>query len=144
MGVSMNLGTLLESKQEFHYLMTKRRSVISRRPNSLWMRESSKDDNHLSKEGEEKVNTVRSKRAWLDVAASILDVANTKVGVNKSRIVYKANLNFHRFERYIEVLMGKGLIEEHSGSGALLKTTERGREFLRRYGSMRELIWHTW
>ena len=82
---------------------------------------------------------VRSRRGWLEVVADILDAANKRGGVNKTRIVYKANLNFRRIESYLEILMEGGLIEKHSAEG-LFKTTERGRDFLKRYREIREFI----
>jgi len=83
----------------------------------------------------------RSRRGWLDLVADILDVANKEGGVNKTRIVYRANLNFRRLEGYMEPLMERGLIRENSeGGDALFETTERGREFLNRYRKTRDLL----
>ncbi|MCW4020937.1 MAG: winged helix-turn-helix domain-containing protein [Candidatus Bathyarchaeota archaeon] len=82
----------------------------------------------------------RERRGWIEVVASILDAANKKGGVNKTSIVYRANLNFGRLERYMEVLMEKGLIEQQLEGDLLFKTSERGKEFLDRYKRIRELI----
>jgi len=83
----------------------------------------------------------RSRRDWLEVIADILDVANKEGGVNKTRIVYRANLNFHRLERYMEALKERNLIREHSVKGDdLFETTEKGREFLSRYRKTRDII----
>ncbi|MBE9594879.1 MAG: winged helix-turn-helix domain-containing protein, partial [Proteobacteria bacterium] len=45
----------------------------------------------------------------------------------KTPIVYKANLNFKRVDAYLPYLVDKGLIEN---TGAVYKTTEKGKEFL--------------
>ncbi len=51
---------------------------------------------------------------------------------NKMRIMYKANLNFDRFNRYFGDLLRKGFIEEMNNSNgrAEYKITERGRTLL--------------
>jgi len=91
--------------------------------------------------GTEGVWVTRSRRGWLEVIADILEVANKEGGVNKTRIVYRANLNFHRLERYMETLTERKLIRENSAEGdALFETTEKGREFLNRYRKTRDLI----
>ncbi len=48
------------------------------------------------------------------------------------RVMYKANLNFERFNRYFYDLLRKGFIEEKNGSDGRLvyKTTERGKTLL--------------
>jgi predicted transcriptional regulator len=58
------------------------------------------------------------------------------------RIMYKANLNFERFNRYFQDLLRKGFIEEKNGSNGHLtyKTTERGRTLLKVLRRAEELI----
>lgn len=58
------------------------------------------------------------------------------------RIVYKANLNFERFNRYFNDLLRKGFIEEINGSDkrVLYRTTERGRELLAILEKAQELV----
>jgi len=53
-------------------------------------------------------------------------------GSNKTRILYGANLNFLRFDRYVSELLDKGLIVEVNDSkgGLTYKTTEKGKELL--------------
>jgi predicted transcriptional regulator len=83
---------------------------------------------------------VRERRGWIEVVADILDAANRRAGVNKTSIVYKANLNFGRLEHYMEFLINKGLMQKKSDDEVLFKTTEKGKEFLDRYRKVRELI----
>ncbi len=51
---------------------------------------------------------------------------------NKMRVMYKANLNFERFNRYFYDLLRKGFIEEMNDSNgrSVYKTTERGKTLL--------------
>jgi len=54
-------------------------------------------------------------------------------GANKTRIMYRANLNFLRFERYFSELLDKGLIAEVNNptSGKVIyETTEEGKTLL--------------
>ena len=65
----------------------------------------------------------------IDILSEALDEAN------KTRIMYRANLNFLRFNRYFCELMDAGLIEVFdnpgSGCGVMYRTTENGRELLK-------------
>jgi len=51
---------------------------------------------------------------------------------NKTRIMYRANLNFLRFDRYVSELLEKGLITEVSGPKGCFtyKTTDKGKALL--------------
>ena len=53
-------------------------------------------------------------------------------GVNKTRIVYYANLNFPRLNRYLRVLSGLGFLakEIRANGSVLYKTTPAGVYFL--------------
>jgi len=59
--------------------------------------------------------------------------------------MYRANLNFLRFDRYFDRLLEAGLVEvvDNPGSesgGVVYRTTERGRELLETLKSASELI----
>jgi predicted transcriptional regulator len=83
----------------------------------------------------------RSRRDWHDIMADILEVTDKEGGVNKTRIVYRANLNFRRLEGYMEDLTESNLLRENSiGGDALFETTEKGREFLSHYRKIRTFI----
>jgi predicted transcriptional regulator len=81
----------------------------------------------------------KTKRALFDVFSSILEVADKKGGVNKTAIVYNANLNFLRAEEHIRLLVDHGLLCTF-GDGTKYCTTEKGREFIQRYRSLLQLI----
>lgn len=53
-------------------------------------------------------------------------------GANKTRIIYRANLNFLRFNRYFSELVEKGLIVgvDNPGGGVVYQTTEKGKALL--------------
>ncbi len=80
------------------------------------------------------------RRSWPEITTDILEVALTPS--NKMRIMYKANLNFERFNRYFYDLLRKGFIEEKNGSNGRLvyKATERGRTLLKVLRKARELV----
>jgi predicted transcriptional regulator len=67
----------------------------------------------------------------------IMDVLSEALGgANKTRIMYRANLNFLRFNRYFCELLDAGLVEvfDNPGSksgGIVYRTTEKGRELLK-------------
>jgi len=53
-------------------------------------------------------------------------------GSNKTRIMYRANLNFLRFDRYLSELLEKGLVVEvnNPNGSVVYKTTEKGKALL--------------
>ena len=71
------------------------------------------------------------RRGRVEIMMDILDQALT--GANKTKIMYRANLNFSRFERYFRELSKKGLIEvvDDPDASVVYRTTERGKELLR-------------
>ena len=70
-----------------------------------------------------------SRRNDIDICADILRTARS--GVNKTRIVYNANLNFNMIEKYIRRLVDNGLLQLDEDRTFL--TTKKGAQFLRRY-----------
>jgi predicted transcriptional regulator len=56
-------------------------------------------------------------------------------GANKTRLMYRCNLNFGRFNRYLKELFDAGLIERvvaNPDAGLVLyRTTDKGRELLK-------------
>ena len=77
----------------------------------------------------------KGRRSKIEIMADILSVA--KGGARKTEIVYKANLNFHRVERYLPFLKERGLIAK---SGAVYWPTEKGEAFLSDYQTMKDLL----
>lgn len=80
------------------------------------------------------------RRSRLEVVADILTEALN--GANKTRIMYRANLNFLRFHRYFSELLDKELIvgENTSDGRVVYRTTDRGRRFLKLISNAEEII----
>lgn len=75
------------------------------------------------------------KRSYWDIIAEIL--LRSKKGVNKTRIVYRCNLNFKILEKYLKDLKYKGLVKIGDG---VIKTTKKGIEYLNRYDALYEML----
>ena len=74
----------------------------------------------------------RRRRSRIEVICDILSEALG--GANKTRLMYHCNLNFMRFNRYLQELLDAGLIESVSSNPAgivLYKTSDKGRELIR-------------
>lgn len=69
------------------------------------------------------------RRTSLDVYVDILQAAET--GANKTRLVYRANLNFEIIKRYMKNLIENGLLEEKI-EGKFF-TTKKGLQFIEQY-----------
>jgi predicted transcriptional regulator len=78
------------------------------------------------------MNEVRRRRSR---CAVILDILGEALGgANKTRLMYRCNLNFVRFNRYLRELLDAGVVEcvrANPDEVVLYKTTEKGRELLR-------------
>jgi len=74
------------------------------------------------------------RRNNLDICADILRVA--RIGAKKTRIVYRANLNFNIVKSYLQELKEKGLLKQEDG---LFITTSKGSQYLEQYEVLRSL-----
>ena len=76
---------------------------------------------------------MRRRRSRVEVIAEILGEALE--GANKTRLMYRCNLNFGRFNRYLKELLDAGLIERVAANPdaglVLYRTTDKGRELLK-------------
>jgi len=72
----------------------------------------------------------------LEIVAEILRIA--RKGAKKTRIVYGANMNFKMLDEYLEKLEKAGLVAGSEGNGGLIKTTEKGIEYLQRFYGLQE------
>ena len=73
----------------------------------------------------------KARRSRPEIIRDILLVA--KGGANKTRIVYKANLNFKFLDRYLETLIPSGMIEQR---GRIWRTTLKGLTYIARFHDM--------
>ena len=76
------------------------------------------------------------RRSNLEIVAEILKIA--RKGTKKTRIVYGANMNFKMLDEYLEKLTKAGLIANSEGNGGLIKTTEKGVEYLQQFYNLQE------
>jgi predicted transcriptional regulator len=65
------------------------------------------------------------RRTKFDIVIAILDVVSG--GATKTKIVYKANLNFNLATKYLDFLLEKGLVRTNSGR---YEITDEGTVFL--------------
>lgn len=65
------------------------------------------------------------RRNKFDIVIAILDVVSG--GATKTKIVYKANLNFNLATKYLDLLLERGLIRTN---GKVYEITEEGETFL--------------
>ncbi len=65
------------------------------------------------------------RRSRMDIIIDVLDVA--QMGVNKTSVVYRTNLNFKLAEKYLELLQKQGLVENRVNK---YLTTNKGKIFL--------------
>ncbi len=75
------------------------------------------------------------KRDSITIIADILKALLLGRSAGKMAIVYKANMNFDRIKKYLDLLVVTGhveIIKSDRGSN-FYKITEKGREFLTRY-----------
>ena len=83
----------------------------------------------------------RKRRSRSEVICEILSEALN--GANKTRLMYKCNMNFVRFNRYLSELLDAGLMEcvDSNPSGIVFyKTTDKGRELLKVLRKADELL----
>jgi predicted transcriptional regulator len=74
----------------------------------------------------------RRRRSRVDVICDILSEALG--GANKTRLMYHCNLNFMRFNHYLQELLDAGLVEcvDSDPDGIVLyKTSDKGRELVK-------------
>ena len=76
------------------------------------------------------------RRSNLEIVAEILKIA--RKGAKKTRIVYGANMNFKMLDEYLEKLKKAGLIANSENNGGLIRTTEKGAEYLQQFYNLQE------
>jgi len=72
--------------------------------------------------------------------AAILGACNCKDGINKTKLVYQANLNFKTAEPYLTLLIEKGLLNIYQGASTLYKTTDDGKVLLDKFKKIQNYL----
>ena len=83
----------------------------------------------------------KRRRGHIEVVCDILSEALG--GANKTRLMYHCNLNFVRFNRYLQELLDAGLLEcvgSNPDGVVLYKTSDRGRELVKVLRKANELL----
>jgi predicted transcriptional regulator len=79
-------------------------------------------------------------RSRTEIVFQILDIAKVNdKGMTKSKIMYKAFLNYIQLKEYLTVLTDNGLLEYNSHTQRF-KTTEKGHRFLQIYNNIDNVI----
>ena len=70
------------------------------------------------------------RRSEVEIMRDILEICMK--GANKTKIVYAANLNFSRLERYLGMLLSLGFVaaEDDPAGSVVYRTTKAGMDFL--------------
>jgi len=71
------------------------------------------------------------KRGWVDISIAILESASPPL--TKTRLMYRSNLNYVRFNAYFHDFLKKGLLEETrslDGNAKLYVVSKHGRVLL--------------
>jgi len=76
------------------------------------------------------LQSISKRRSRLEVVRDILKASSESHGVTKTEIVYGAKLNFNRANKYLRVLISKGLIDKRVGSTDTYHLTKKGMGFL--------------
>ena len=72
------------------------------------------------------------KRGWSDITIDILESGLTPL--SKTRLMYKSNLNYARFQKYFDSFLKKGLLEQienNDGRTRFYSTSKRGKTLLK-------------
>jgi predicted transcriptional regulator len=78
-------------------------------------------------------------RSKTEIVAHILQAANGRNDITKTRIMYRTFLTYWQLEEYLAILIQSGLLE-YLEARHTYKTTERGLKFLNIYEKMGELM----
>jgi predicted transcriptional regulator len=86
---------------------------------------------------------VRSHRSKIDIVADVL--RETDGGAKKTEIMYGCNLSFRQLQTYLSFLLERGLLrkameKEKDRDRRFFKTTNKGKNLLRAYDRLKELI----
>jgi len=78
------------------------------------------------------------RRSSMEIIVNILEEARN--GINKTRLVYRTNLNFLVVQKYIDFLTDKSLIQVDQRPNLVYVTTERGLQFLGEFAKLKDIM----
>lgn len=81
------------------------------------------------------------RRPKIQIFYDMLDVVQKNGGESKpTHILYRANLSYKRFAKYLAILKEGGFIEEaKKGTSTVYRITQKGSDFLREYHKIKQL-----
>ena len=83
---------------------------------------------------------VVERRDQVDIIAGILEAAKENGGT-KTQIMHSANLNHQQIERYLTLLIKRGLLKrEKQRKKRLFKTSEKGLKYIREYRELKNSL----
>ncbi|MFZ0511235.1 MAG: winged helix-turn-helix domain-containing protein [Candidatus Nitrosopolaris sp.] len=78
-------------------------------------------------------------RGKIQITADILCLST--VAIKKTHIMYKGNLSYEQVRYYLTDLLNNDLLSQHIlEDGIVYRTTEKGREYLRHYTQLMDLV----
>jgi len=78
------------------------------------------------------------RRNAMEIAVSVLEEARN--GINKTRLVYRTNLNFLLIQRYVDFLVQKNMIEIINDPTPIYKTTQKGISLLDEFSKIKNIL----
>jgi predicted transcriptional regulator len=78
------------------------------------------------------------RRNSMEILMSILE--ESKSGINKTRLVYRTNLNFLVIRKYIDFLVKKELLNVEQKDNIVYTTTEKGHQVLEEFNRVKEMM----
>ncbi len=78
------------------------------------------------------------RRSSMEIMVNVLE--ESRNGINKTRLVYRTNLNFIVVQKYIDFLTDKGLITTDQRPNLVYVTTEKGVRFLDEFTKLTDIM----
>lgn len=78
------------------------------------------------------------RRNSMEILMSILE--ESKSGINKTRLVYRTNLNFLVIRKYIDFLTKKELLNVEQKENIMYTTTSKGHQVLEEFNRVKEMM----
>jgi len=88
---------------------------------------------------ERKKSNGGTNRGKIQITADILYLST--VAIKKTHIMYKANLSYEQVNYYLTDLLNNDLLSQHIlENGVVFRTSEKGREYLKHYTRLMDLV----